>query len=658
MFDIHELTTAQISAFTGKAALKALQNEHTFNLDLLVRESIQNSSDAAIDGAQVVKVYYNIGSFQNDALSVYFDTITSKLDEKYGGKTCSYLEIRDLNTVGLTGETVKSRCTNDTKSNFMRLIFDMGKGQDQLNAGGNWGYGKTVYYRVGNGLVIYYSRIKKDEGYESRLMLTLIENEEKADALLRKDANNSAGRAWWGEKDKTTNDFYPITYEPIINDFLAVFGIKPFGENETGTSIIIPYIDTELLMDEAKSGLKVHDPDTLQRCTFINSISDYLKYAVQKWYAPVINNFKLKKYGRKFLNVYVNGPEAIQSDEMYPIFRLVQDLYSLAYAKSVDMPYSSSYGVVCKEVPIYHKKYKSGVLSFCKIKIDTLNRGELLLSPDVYLNLSEENYNGVVSLYTRDLGMILNYEESWIDRRDVALEADEILVSLFVPKTKLPIEQNDEVIELGEYLRQREESDHMKWDDDPPKTKIKCVKFIKNASYSLMKNYFNPEQAENYGDSNVSEFAGILGEKLFPRKKKKQKEPGGGSGGGGGITKTKKFVFAMPNISITNSGKIHVAFDLDIKESVSILIKTKVSAGVDSIDYEKWIEKIGTEYPLKITNFTIESKEDDVAFEESNCELKLSSAKNTLKGFFEIEASDKTLAFVIDCQEIIEGMSE
>ena len=67
----------------------------------------------------------------------------------------------------------------------------------------------------------------------------------------------------------------------------------------------------------------------------------------------------------------MNGPEAIQSDEMYPIFKLVQDLYSLAYAKSVDMPYSSSYGVVCKEVPIYHKKYKSGVLSFCKIKIDT-----------------------------------------------------------------------------------------------------------------------------------------------------------------------------------------------------------------------------------------------------------------------------------------------
>ena len=32
-----------------------------------------------------------------------------------------------------------------------------------------------------------------------------------------------------------------------LNDFLAVFGIKPFGETETGTSIIIPYIDEDAI---------------------------------------------------------------------------------------------------------------------------------------------------------------------------------------------------------------------------------------------------------------------------------------------------------------------------------------------------------------------------------------------------------------------------
>ena len=34
MFDILKLTTEQISNFTGKAALKAIQNEHTFLLDI------------------------------------------------------------------------------------------------------------------------------------------------------------------------------------------------------------------------------------------------------------------------------------------------------------------------------------------------------------------------------------------------------------------------------------------------------------------------------------------------------------------------------------------------------------------------------------------------------------------------------------------------
>ena len=51
MFDIKELKINEgASVFSGSSALQVLQNEHTFILDLLVRESIQNSSDAAIKG--------------------------------------------------------------------------------------------------------------------------------------------------------------------------------------------------------------------------------------------------------------------------------------------------------------------------------------------------------------------------------------------------------------------------------------------------------------------------------------------------------------------------------------------------------------------------------------------------------------------------------
>lgn len=655
MFDILKLTTEQISNFTGKAALKAIQNEHTFLLDLLVRESIQNSSDAAIPDAKVFKVFYNVGEFKNDNVSSCFKEITDKLNQRYSGKDCKYLEIRDSNTVGLTGETLKSNCTNDTISNYMRLIYDMGKGQDQLNAGGNWGYGKTVYYRLGNGIVIYYSRIKNQDGaYESRMILTLIENEEKADALLKNDKNNSAGRAWWGERKEGSNDLYPITDESLIEMFLDSFGITPFTEEETGTSIIIPYLDEELLMAEAKTGFKVSE-EMLNRCSFLNSISSYLRYAIQKWYAPINNNFELRNYGRKFLNAYVNG-DLVGKYEMYPVFKLVQELYLTAYANFAGKNYQPKYPIVCKESFANYKKhtYKCGYIAFSKLKLEDLQGDENLLPPNVYMNLFDEEYSGMISLYTRDLGMILNYEENWINVKEFSLAPEELLITLFIPDTTADITIGGETIYLGEYLREREEADHMKWDDDPAKMKVKCVKQIKNSVDTSVRKHFNPEQFEQHGESDMSEFAGVLGEKLFPlNKKAKSKGSGGGSGSGGGISRSeKRFNFFTKGISITSEGRIKVLYELELKENVKVAIKTKVSSDV-AIDAEKWKEKIGTAYPLRVINLVISTKENDeeVVVSEENNEVVLTGAKNKISGTFEIEASDKKLAFVIDCEE-------
>lgn len=119
--------------------------------------------------------------------------------------------------------------------------------QTQEGAGGNWGFGKSVYYRVGIGIVVFYSRVKTDEGFESRLIITLVEDESgknadgTASALLNKINKKSVGKAWWGYEDG--EDFLPVTDQKFINAILDVFHIAPFKEDETGTSIIIPYID-------------------------------------------------------------------------------------------------------------------------------------------------------------------------------------------------------------------------------------------------------------------------------------------------------------------------------------------------------------------------------------------------------------------------------
>ena len=44
-------------------------------------------------------------------------------------------------------------------------------------------FGKSVYYRVGMGIVVFYSKIATDTGYESRLIITLVEDESKIEFI-------------------------------------------------------------------------------------------------------------------------------------------------------------------------------------------------------------------------------------------------------------------------------------------------------------------------------------------------------------------------------------------------------------------------------------------------------------------------------------------
>lgn len=144
------------------------------------------------------------------------------------------------------------------------------------------------------------------------------------------------------------------------------------------------------------------------------------------------------------------------------------------------------------------KLSKCGYIAFSKLKLEDLQGDENLLPPNVYMNLFDEEYNGMISLYTRGLGMILNYEENWINVKEFSLAQEELLITLFVPDTTADIVIGGETIHLGEYLRQREEADHMKWDDDPAKMKVKCVKQIKNSVDTAVRKHFHPEQFEQH----------------------------------------------------------------------------------------------------------------------------------------------------------------
>src|SRR5690554_4405317 len=122
----------------GAQILNVIQNKATPLLDLLVRESIQNSLDAGRPNEDVF-VDFTIKKFDNDNLIKNFQRL------KFKEKTNEMLIISDKNTEGLTG----SFSYNDSKiGNLLKLVYNVGKPQEQEGAGGSWGYGKTIYYRL------------------------------------------------------------------------------------------------------------------------------------------------------------------------------------------------------------------------------------------------------------------------------------------------------------------------------------------------------------------------------------------------------------------------------------------------------------------------------------------------------------------------------
>ena len=319
-----ELYKAEHLSQKGSSLQSMIMNKDMPILDLLVRESIQNSLDAQDKSNQsgYVLVDYITGSFEKAELGKELNGVSLKSRSNWSNK---YLAVKDTNTTGLTGKH------DDKKSNLYKLVFGIMEAQQASGAGGSWGIGKTVYFRVGVGFVIYYSRVKKGDGYQSLLSAAFVEDESKPDSLLPAVKGQKYGIAWWGDRIPGTELVKETRSVTTIKRILRSFeGFEPYKGTETGTTIIIPCLDEDALLSNNQPRREPGQPKPF----WLRGIKDYIRVAVQKWYAPRLNN---KKYVHgTYLNVRVDG-KSISPSEMEPFFKLTQALYkkaSLSIAKS------------------------------------------------------------------------------------------------------------------------------------------------------------------------------------------------------------------------------------------------------------------------------------------------------------------------------------
>lgn len=625
-----EILKIQRGVSYGSVTLKSLQNENVPELDLLVREALQNSSDASLqEPGPFYAVNFTTGTFCPAEFNDYMTDIKDYLNGCFPNDNAHFLEIRDTRTRGLTGPIRLSDVTKNKNDhgNFFKLVYDTGKRQTLPGAGGNWGFGKSVYYRVGIGIVIFYSRIKTNDGYESRLIITIVEDEGKtncdgADAtLLNRLEPSSAGKAWWGVKEG--EDLLPLTddqYEDFIVSLLTTFSLKPFKADETGTSVIIPYINPTKLLEDIVPADAVIENGTREHfeTVWTSNLADYLKLAIQRWYAPKIHNRELPKFcdDKKWLHVSVNNVP-IRKQDMLPFFQLVQELYTTALARTYGAEYISDWLPKTECIAVNIKNYfesgsTSGYVAALKITKDELNGTQNVLSPYVYIGKfeAEGGKNEPIVMFAREPGMVIDYAVTgpWVKGISLPESQDEFVFAFYVPDTS-KILKNDlpapeyANMDLGTYLRACEASDHMCW-DDPAKMQI-VARIQKNTTTQIENKVMSITGPRV--EATASKLAATLGRSLLPRVGygKKKKIPSGGGGNSGGAMKNIEFEMLSTAVS---GNVIEIPFRLKLshgKKSANMELIVASEGGW--ITPNAWQNDIGTSFPATISAFDIKT---------------------------------------------------
>jgi len=623
---------------SGSSLLKLIQNNNMPILDLLVRESIQNSLDAKNELDSYVTVEFITGEFNKISLNRELEGITDSLNKKYWKNEYKYIAVRDSNTVGLTGKLHYDEVTDNQYGNLLKLIYEISKPQEAEGAGGSWGLGKTVYFRVGIGLVIYYSRIINEQGqYESRLAASLVENEMEVDSLIPAlPGKSKRGIAWWGQSIGE-NKTKPITDEQYIEQILKIFNMDPYEGDLTGTTIIIPYIDEHMLLKNNQIEYKYGEDNSIRpfwRC----SIEDYLKVAIQRWYAPRLNNKKYP-YG-KFLRAKINKI-GIGLNNMEPAFQIVQALYNRAISEEMCDDILKEDGVECKSEEIILRKVlettKAGTVAYAKVPRKILKTGYPDNKPEPYMyfncEIRDKEKNKPVLFFTRKPGMIVSYEDvgNWVDGISVS-NKDEFILAIFVLNSENRLANTNGIYSLEEYVRKSEMADHTSWGDfSMGNNNPRIVSKVQTQVNSKISKEFSVEEEDTTSRLN-SGLGKMFGDLLLPPENF-GKKPSGGSGGGqggNGHTETHKNVIFGYEPSKTKYSPNGMVVKLTIRSRRKIT-STGINLAIDSetgaIKPKDWEEKMGLSMPFAISSTEIFIKKLD----GSDRDLKMTVDSTNIK---------------------------
>lgn len=580
---------------SGESILRSLQNKTLSPADIIVRESIQNALDAAVEGKDITKVDFRLGKFKSKDLNCCFEQIDDSLNERYSDQQ-DFLAISDRNTIGLIGDYRSNDPEELDKSNFQKLVFDIGNNQQAKGAGGSWGMGKTSYFSIGAGIVIYYTRIQLTDGrFEERLIASLIENSKSSERLLK---SSRRGIAWWG--DRVENDrLFPITDHKTIEDILGIFGLQTYLYDETGTTIVVPYLKNNLV-----------NPN--QNVPWEKTFSDSIAMAVQRWYAPRLSNpIYHEATGKSILRCKLNGRNLAL--EMVPTFIFMQRLYNAAVTGNTD---SQEPKIRVKDVILprgfANNNTSAGRVAYMTPSVEDLEIDKAMSSPTTYITSdeSEDNHASRILGMSRMPGMVVKYDINGKWSAGFKNDAGDVL-AFFVPNSDQRMYKklrNQGINDFEQYLRASEKADHADWEDSFGETIIKRVAALTadvlsssiNSNSKVEETRLSDRLARKMGRLLLNPLKGNLGTKVKREKNRDKKTY---------LVNHKKVSFLnLVGSEPLENNRIIVKFEGYIKNSVEIALMVQTQDG--RLSQQQWQSFFKyLDFPVTIIGFSIDESE-------------------------------------------------
>lgn len=595
---------AQSMAQDGDAILRSLQNENLPIIDLMVRESLQNSLDATLPDAKETIVDFQTKQFDGSKLAQYFEDIQDVLTEKFSGEQ-TVLAIKDMNTSGLNGSYTSNDNSILEKSNFHKLVFGIGKNQSQEGAGGSWGLGKTSYFRIGAGIVIYYTRVAVGDGFEERLVASLIESPKNSERLL---PSGDRGIAWWGRFGDDENRLLPITDAQEITELLDLLGLNRYEGTQTGTTIIIPFVKTSETAinvveetDDSEDGAVDNDP-------FKNySFEEKINLASQRWYAPRMFNEKYAEFiGNSQLNCSINGTQITPYTNMEPTFKIMRDLYTSALIGEAQRANIHVEDVMYAKLIMETPRELAGRVAYCEVSREDVESLAPNYKPSAlsYIGVKDANKiaenSAKVVAFTRKPGMIVQYDVDGKWSPDsINISDDNLLFAFFVPNSigKLHDRFNSRGYEtMEQYLRATENADHAEWLD---KDGFNLVQRIKKSTVGIITDGFKVEE-DTATSSATSGLSRKFGKLLMPPssfgKSSSQSKPK--SPERNVDSRNRQSSVSLDDAIIRDDNNVEVMLSLYIKKQTSNSILIQIRSQDSPMDIFDWQKAMGEEIPF------------------------------------------------------------